>query len=159
MTVVTTEVITKIVLKAEGVSEAVAVLKEETGVEIDPKWLITAYFMCIAPCTIKEKEAEVHIDTMTNDFYDFLDEYLTGNELMDKKNSMALQECGDKVVNAVLKALRNFGLFLDREDHEHLRFGCIKVMSDDTFIIAIAKATNDEEESVLYDYLVNSLAY
>ena len=159
MTVVTTEVITKIVLKAEGVTEAVAVLKEETGIVMDPKWLITAYFMCISPCSIKHTKAEVHIDTMTNDFYDFLDEYLTDSELMDKKNSMALQECGDKVVNAVLRTLRNFGLFLDREDHEHLQFGCIKVMSDDTFVIAIAKVTNDEEESVLYDYLVNSLAY
>ena len=159
MTVVTTEVITKIVLKAEGVTEAVAVLKEETGIVMDPKWLITAYFMCISPCSIKHTKAEVHIDNMTNDFYDFLDEYLTDSKLMGKTNSMALQECGDKVVNAILKALRNFGLFLDREDHEHLQFGCIKVMSDDTFVIAIAKVTNDEEESVLYDYLVNSLAY
>ena len=159
MTVVTTEVITKIVLKAEGVTEAVAVLKEETGKVMDPKWLITAYFMCISTCIIKHTKAEVHIDTMTNDFYDFLDEYLTDSELMDKKNSMALQECGDKVVNAILKSLRNFVLFLDLEVHEHLKFGCIKVMSDDTFVIAIAKVTNDEEESVLYDYLVNSLAY
>ena len=159
MSIVTTEVITKIVLKAEGVSEAVAVLKEETGIELDPKWLITAYFMCISPCTIKYTEAEVHLDIMTNSYYDFLDEYITDKELMDKNNSIAVQECGDKVVNAVLKALRGFGLFIDREDHEQLQFGCIKVMANDTFVIAIAKVTSEEEESVLHEYLVNSLAY
>ena len=159
MSIVTTEVITKIVLKAEGVTEAVAVLKEETGIELDPKWLISAYFMCISPCTIKYTEAEVHIDSMTNSYYDFLDEYITDKELMDKNNSIAVHECADKVVNSVLKALRNFGLFIDREDHEHLQFGCIKVMADDVFVIAIAKVTSDDEESVLHEYLVNSLAY
>ena len=153
-----TEVISKVLLKAEGLTEHVNQFYDKTGIRVNPRILMCSFFLAISPVTIQaNKVADYELDTLIDEFYNWtLDELAVPNKDIEDIDEHTA-DLVIAVIGAIMDALRDFGLFVDdRKDQLNLQLHCLDVLEHDNFLLAICLKDN-LEDSVLYENLLNTL--